>query len=116
MQSAAIIANTIRPHVATSLRIQGEVQTGAERLLRLAKTPWMNMSPTVAKGPWKSVTLGGQQRSDDGARQVFGGGMRGRWRHVNQGDLPANRPGTRWYETMNRAGRSQSVHSSEEAG
>lgn len=115
MQSAASIANTIRPHVATSLRMQGEVQTGAERLLRLAKTPWKAESPTAAKGSRESVTLGGQRRSDGGARQVFGGGMRGRLRHVNQGDLPVKRTGTR-HEASNRAGRSQSVHSSEEAG
>jgi len=57
----------------------------------------------------KPVTLGGQHRSDDGARQVFGDGMRGRSRDVNQGDLPE----TRWKFP---SGRSQSTHSSEEAG
>ena len=67
------MTNTIRPCVATSLRIQGEVQT------------WIETR--------KSVTLGGQQRSDGRARQVFGDGMHGRSCGVKQGDLLANRDG-----------------------
>jgi hypothetical protein len=40
MQSVAVIANTIRPHAATSLRIQGEVQTVTDCLLKVGeKTP-----------------------------------------------------------------------------
>jgi len=55
--------------------------------------------------------------SDDGARQVFGDGMQGRSRNVNQGDLSVIRPAFILHrQTKNRAGRSQSVHSSEEAG
>jgi cytochrome c len=65
------MTNTIRPHVATSLLIQGEVQTGDD--IR------------------KPVTLGGQRKSDDRARKVVGDGMHGRSCHVNQGDLPDRR-------------------------
>jgi len=43
------------------------------------------------QGPRKSVTLGGQQKSDGGARQVVGDGMQGRSRQVNQGDLSGKR-------------------------
>jgi hypothetical protein len=64
----------------------------------------------VGKIPGKPVTLGGQHRSDDRARQVSGDGMRGRLRDVNQGDLPE----TRWAKSP--SGRSQSTHKSEEAG
>lgn len=64
----------------------------------------------VGKIPGKPVTLGGQRKSDDRARQVFGDGMRGRLRDVNQGDLPE----TRWAKSP--SGRSQSTHKSEEAG
>jgi hypothetical protein len=39
------------------------------------------------QGSRKSVTLGGQRKSGDGVRQVFGDGMQGSSRHVNQGDL-----------------------------
>jgi hypothetical protein len=39
MQSVAVFANTIRPYVATSLRIQGEVQTGIEGLPQVGKNP-----------------------------------------------------------------------------
>jgi hypothetical protein len=39
----------------------------------------------------KPVTLGGQHKSDDRARGVFGDGMRGRSRRVKQGDLPDRR-------------------------
>jgi hypothetical protein len=46
----------IRPCAATSLRIQGEVQTRGN-------------------DTGKPVTLGEQQRSDGRARQVFGDGM-----------------------------------------
>jgi hypothetical protein len=66
----------------------------------------------------ESVTLGGQRESDDRARKVVGDGMRGRSRHVNQGDL--SRP--RWVFIAIRKGtkspldRSQSAHISEEAG
>jgi len=71
----------------------------------------------VGKIPGKPVTLGGQHRSDDRARQVFGDGMRERLRDVNQGDLPVIRPAfILRRQTKNRAGRSQSVHSSVETG
>ena len=92
------MTNTIRPCVATSLRIQGEVQTWAETQ--------------------EPVTLGGQRRSDGRARQVFGDGMHGRLRIVNQGDLLR----ARWVfiapskGTKSPLGRSQSTRSSEEAG
>ena len=55
---------------------------------RLAQTPWKTAGPTEATGYRKPITLGGQQKSDDGARQVFGDGMRRRLCHVDQGDLP----------------------------
>ena len=65
----------------------------------------------------KPVTLGGQHRSDGGARQVFGDGMYGRSCLVNQGDLIGTRrefiaPDK---DTKSPAVRSQSVHISEEA-
>jgi len=61
------------------------------------------------------VTLGGQRRSDDRVRQVFGDGMHGRSCHVKQGDLSE----ARWvfivgYGTKSPSGRSQSTRSSEE--
>jgi hypothetical protein len=66
----------------------------------------------------ETVTLGGQRISDDRARQVFGDRMHGSSCDVNQGDLPgerlvfiAPRKGTK-----SQLGRSQSIHSSEEAG
>ena len=58
------------------------------------------------QGPRESVTLGGQQKSDGGARQVVGDGMQGRWRRVNQGDLSDKRPVNSWSD------RSQSAHNS----
>jgi hypothetical protein len=64
----------------------------------------------VIKIPRKPVTLGGQRKSDDRARQVFIDGMRRRSRDVNQGDLLE----TRWAKSP--SGRSQSTHKSEEAG
>jgi len=64
------------------------------------------------------VTLGGQRISDDRARQVFGDGMHGSSYDVNQGDLSgirlvfiALKQGTK-----SQPGRSQSIHSSVEAG
>jgi hypothetical protein len=42
-------------------------------------------------GVVKSVALGEQVKSDDGAHQVVGGGMRRRSRGVNRGDLTARR-------------------------
>jgi len=93
------MTNTIRPYVATSLRIQGEVQTRF-------------------KGIGKPVTLGEQRRSDGRARRVFGDGMHGRLRRVNRGDLSDSRrefivPDK---DTKSPPDRSQSVHGSEEAG
>jgi hypothetical protein len=70
----------------------------------------MAKSRPGVKYPRKLVTLGGQRKSDDRARQVFGDGMRGRLRGVNQGDLPE----IRWVKSP--FGRSQSTHMSEEAG
>jgi hypothetical protein len=92
------MTNTIRPYVATSLRIQGEVQTRYN-------------------DPGKPVTLGGQQRSDGRARQVFGDGMYGRSCRVNQGDLIGTRRAfiAPDKDTKNPPVRSQSVQSSEEA-
>ena len=92
------MTNTIRPCVATSLRIQGEVQT------------WMNTR--------ESVTLVGQRKSDGRVRQVFGDGMHGRSCDVNQGDLFGT--GTVFIApdrgTKSRLDRSQSTRSSGEAG
>jgi len=93
------MTNTIRPYVATSLRIQGEVQTREKEL-------------------GKSVTLEEQRRSDGRARRVFGDGMHGRSCRVNRGDLSGSRrefiaPDK---DTKSPPGRSQSVHNSEEAG
>jgi hypothetical protein len=66
----------------------------------------------------KPVTLGGQRISDGRARQVFGDGMQERSCDVNRGDLSgermvfiAPRAGTK-----SQPGRSQSIHSSVEAG
>jgi hypothetical protein len=90
------MTNTIRPCVATSLRIQGEVLN------------W--------PGAREPVTLGGQRRSDGRARQVFGDGMHGRSRDVKQGDLS----GKRWEfiapdkGTKSPLARGQSTHSSGE--
>jgi hypothetical protein len=88
----------IRPYVATSLRVQGEVQTRGRHT-------------------GKPVTLGGQHISDGRARQVFGDRMHGRSRRVNQGDLIGTRQefiapdkGTKSLPI-----RSQSVHISREA-
>ena len=71
------MTNTIRPYVATTLRIQGEVQT------------WESAGENCRGRPRKSATLGGQRetKSDGRARQVFGDGMHGRSCDVNQGDL-----------------------------
>lgn len=92
------MTNTIRPCVATSLRIQGEVQTRNNEF-------------------GKPVTLGEQHRSDGRARQVFGDGMYGRSCSVNQGDLFGPRKVFIAPDkgTKSRPDRSQSVHSSEEA-
>ncbi|MDP2853843.1 MAG: hypothetical protein Q8O28_06320 [Smithellaceae bacterium] len=67
------MTNTIRPYVAMSLRIQGEVQTRRD------------------EETGKPVTLGEQRRSDGRARRVFGDGMFGRSRQVNRGDLSGSR-------------------------
>jgi hypothetical protein len=66
----------------------------------------------------ESVTLGGQHTSDDRARQVFGDGTHGSSCDVNQGDLSGKRlvfiaPDE---GTKSQSGRSQSIHSSVEAG
>jgi hypothetical protein len=58
----------------------------------------------------KPVTLGGQHRSGDGARRVFGDRMQGRSHHVKQGDLSGKRLALR------QPDRSQSTHMSEEVG
>lgn len=66
----------------------------------------------------KPVTLGGQHKSDDRARQVVGDRMHGSERRVNQGDLLGERlvfialP----LGTKSRPGRSQSARSSRDAG
>jgi hypothetical protein len=92
------MTNTIRPCVAMSLRIQGEVQT------------WIEIR--------ESATLGGQRRSDGRARQVCGDGMHGRSRRVKQGDLPGTRREFIAPDkgTKSPSGRSQSTHRSEEVG
>ena len=64
----------------------------------------------------KSVTLGGQRVSDDRARQVFGDGMHGSSCDVNQGDLPGERLVFMRSLPKSQPGRSQSIHSSVEAG
>ena len=63
------MTNTIRPYVATSLRMQGEVQSRRN-------------------DAGKPVTLGEQQRSEGRARRVFGDGMHGRSRRVNGETCP----------------------------
>jgi hypothetical protein len=116
------MTNTIRPYAATSLLINGEVQTGtrakARGLPEVCETPTGHRSSRSETRVRESVTLGGQQKSDDEARGVVGDGMQGRSCHVNQGDLSRQRwvfiaPGV---GTKSPPGRSQSVHSSEEAG
>ena len=74
--------------------------------------------PRGRKPPGQGAHHAGRAaESGDGARQVFGDGMQGSLRHVNQGDLSAIRPAFILYtQTKNRAGRSQSVHRSMEAG
>lgn len=74
----------------------------------MAKSRPGDMGNPEAKYPREPVTLGGQCKSGDRARQVFGDGMRGRLRRVNQGDLPE----IRW--AKGPCGRSQSTHKSEE--
>jgi hypothetical protein len=66
----------------------------------------------------ESVALGGQQRSDDRVRRVVGDGMQGRSCHVNQGDLSRPRRvfNAHMLCTKSPLGRSQSTHSSVEAG
>jgi hypothetical protein len=66
----------------------------------------------------KSVTLGGQRISDDRAREVFGDGMHGSSCDVNQGDLLGTRLVFNAPDkgTKSQPGRSQSIHSSVEAG
>jgi hypothetical protein len=116
------MTNTIRPGDATSLLIRGEVRIGARAKARglpeVCETPTgctINRSETRLR---KSVTLGGQRRSDDRARGVVGDGMQGRSCHVNQGDLYRQR----WVFIAREKGtksplcRSQSTRSSEEAG
>jgi len=82
-----------------SLLIKGEAQTGD------AKSR-------------KPAALGGQHKSGSRARGVVGDGMQGSSRHVNQGDLFR----ARWVFIALRDGtksplnRSQSTHSSVEAG
>lgn len=94
------MTNTIRPEVATSLRIQGEVQTRPEAEIG------------------KPATLGEQRRSGGRAQWVFGDGMFGRSCHVNRGDLSDPRRAfiVPDKDTKNPLGRSQSVHSSKEVG
>lgn len=67
-------------------------------------------------GSRKSVTLGEQQKSDGGARQVFDDGMHGSSCRVKQGDLSGKRLVLKRIAPMSRPDRSHSVHSSEEAG
>jgi hypothetical protein len=67
--------------------------------------------------PREPITLGGQRKSDGGARQVCGDGMHGRLRCVNQGDLSGRRaaeePGNR-YSGADRAGVRASVGAEKE--
>jgi hypothetical protein len=99
------MTNTIRPCGATSQLIRGEVQTGYT-------------GRTLQCGFRKPVTLGGQRKSDGGARRVVGGRMHGKVRHVKEGDLS----GTRLVFTApkqgrkSQPGRSQSIRSSVDAG
>ncbi|MEW5994917.1 MAG: hypothetical protein AB1744_11050 [Candidatus Zixiibacteriota bacterium] len=66
-------------------------------------------------GTRKSVTLGEQQKSDGGARQVFGDGMHGSSCRVKQGDLPGKRSVFMSKAVpKSRPGRSQNAHSSKE--
>ena len=99
------MTNTFRPCDATSQLIRGEVQTGYT-------------GRTHQCGFRKPVTLGGQRKSDDGARRVVGDRMHGKVRRVKEGDLP----GTRLVfialkqGTKSQPGRSQSIRSSVDAG
>jgi hypothetical protein len=79
--------------------MKGEVQTGDDDLR-------------------KPAALGGQHRSDSRARKVVGDGMQGSSCRVNQGDLPGKRLVFTAPDkgTKNQPGRSQSIHSSVEAG
>lgn len=66
-------------------------------------------------GSRKSVTLGEQQKSDDGARQVSDDGMHGSSRSVKQGDLSGKRSVFMIKVVpKSRPGRSQNAHSSKE--
>jgi len=64
----------------------------------------------------ESVTLGGQHINDDRARKVFGDGMHGSSCEVNQGDLSGERLVFMRGLPKSQPGRSQSIHSSVEAG
>jgi len=102
--------------------MSGEVQTGtrarARGLPEVCETPTGHRVSQSETRFRESITLGGQQESDDRARGVVGDGMQGSSRHVNQGDLS----GPRWVfialvsGTKSPPGRSQSTHSSVEAG
>ena len=112
------MANTIRPHAATSLRMQGEVQTRIESLQKVGHNP---VADRASHG--SQMILGAHhagraaEKSGDGMRGVFGDGMHGSSCRVNQGDLSVTRPAFILHgQTKNRTGRSQSAHSSEEAG
>jgi hypothetical protein len=72
------MTNTFRPCGATSQLIRGEAQTGYT-------------GRTHQCGFRKSVTLGGQRKSGDGALRVVGDRMHGKVRHVKEGDLPGTR-------------------------
>ena len=76
--------------------MSGEVQTGtrarARGLREVSETPTGHRDSRSETRFRESITLGGQQKSDDRARGVVGDGMHGSSRHVNQGDLS----GPRW--------------------
>ena len=114
------MTNTIRPYVAMSLLMQGEVQTGtrarARGLPEVCETPTGHGSSRSETRFREPVTLGGQLKSDGRARKVVGDGMQGRSCHVNQGDQPGERLVFMRSVPKSQPGRSQSVHSSEEAG
>ncbi len=99
------MTNTVRPSVSTSQLIRGEVQTGYT-------------GRTHQCGFRKPVTLGGQLKSDGGVRRVVGDRMHGKVRRVKEGDLPGTRLVFNAPDkgTKSQPGRSQSTHSSVDAG
>jgi hypothetical protein len=94
------------------------MQSVARVRTRFGRTQRRTCGFKVKSGPGLRVHQAGRAaESGDEARQVFGDGMQGSVRRVKQGDLPViRRAFSLGCQTKNRAGRSQSVHRSVEAG